>query len=643
MNRLSLVPMELAVNQRMTGAPALFANADLLAEAIVREVGTNIVLALPLGLGKAIHVANALYARAAADRSIRLKIFTALTLERPQSRNEFERRFIEPAMERLFGDCPELAYANALRQRQLPSNIEVSEFFFLAGQWLSVSVAQQSYISANYTHAARYIVERGVNVVAQLVAKRVVNGEQRYSLSCNTDITLDLLKARAVGQASFMLIGQVNSELPFMPGQGDIPADTFSHILEGPGVDFSLFAAPKEPVSLSEYATGLHVARLVADGGTLQIGIGSEGDAVAQGLILRHRENAAFRDTVARLTRNDMPQLRCEDGRFEIGLYGLSEMFVDTFLELIKAGVVKREVDGALLHAAFFVGPKAFYRALRDMNEMQLSRLQMTAISFVNELYGDEEVKRRARVKARFINSGMIATLLGAIVSDALEDGRVVSGVGGQYNFVSQAFALNDARAVITLQSVREADGKAISNIRWSYGHETIPRHLRDIVVSEYGVADLRGKTDQDVIGAMLAIADSRFQSELLRHAKHAGKIPKSFEIPSSFRENTPDRIERALAPARERGLLPPFPFGTDFTETEQRLIPALEMLKEASGSSWRLFRLAFQGLRARNISESNVSCLARLGLARPTGISDRFYSALLRAALTQHSGVRED
>jgi hypothetical protein len=273
---------------------------------------------------------------------------------------------------------------------------------------------------------------------------------------------------------------------------------------------------------------------------------------------------------------------------------------------------------------------------------MQLSRLQMTAISFVNELYGDEEVKRRARVKARFINSGMMATLLGAIVSDALDDGRVVSGVGGQYNFVSQAFALNDARAVITLKSVRESGGKAISNIRWSYGHETIPRHLRDIVVSEYGVADLRGKTDQNVIGAMLSISDSRFQPELLRQAKHAGKIPKSFEIPSAWRENTPDRIERALAPTQELGLLPPFPFGTDFTETEQLLIPALETLKEASGSSWRLFRLALRGLLSRNISDSGVACLERLGLARPTGMSERFYNALLRAALRQGADVRD-
>ena len=67
----------------------------------------------------------------------------------------------------------------------------------------------------------------------------------------------------------------------------------------------------------------------------------------------------------------------------------------------------------------------------------------------------------------------------------------------------------------------------AQSNIRWDYGHTTIPRHLRDIVVTEYGVADLRGKSDRDVIAAMLAITDSRFQDELMRQAKDAGKTAR--------------------------------------------------------------------------------------------------------------------
>ena len=164
--------------------------------------------------------------------------------------------------------------------------------------------------------------------------------------------------------------------------------------------------------------------------------------------------------------------------------------------------------------------------------------------------------KTRARVKARFINNAMMATLLGAIVSDGLENGRVVSGVGGQHNFVTQAFALPDARSIITLNSTRKARGTVQSNIRWSYGHTTIPRHERDIVVSEYGIADLRGKSDEAVIAAMLAIADSRFQPELLRAAKDAGKIAKSYEIPAAFRDNTP-RAHREGARAARSSAVP--------------------------------------------------------------------------------------
>src|SRR2546430_15405539 len=129
------------------------------------------------------------------------------------------------------------------------------------------------------------------------------------------------------------------------------------------------------------------------------------------------------------------------------------------------------------------------------MTPAQLARIQMMAVSFPNELYGDEAAKRRARVDARFVNNAMMATLLGAVISDGLEGGQVVSGVGGQYNFVAQAFALQGARSILTVESTRQAGSRALSNIRWSYGHETIPRHLRDIVITEYGFADIRGKS----------------------------------------------------------------------------------------------------------------------------------------------------
>jgi acyl-CoA hydrolase len=612
--------------------PARFDDPDLLADAIIARVGKTIVLALPLGLGKANHVANALYARAAADPSIRLRIFTALTLEKPRAKTDLERRFLAPFAQRVFAGYPELAYVAALRAGTLPSNIEVDEFFFQAGTRLGVALSQQFYICANYTHALRYVLDRGVNVVAQLVAERTHGGETRASLSCNPDITLDLLALRARKQCDFLFVGQVNSELPFMARDADIAESEFDFMLAGPRADFPLFAPPREPIDLAEYAAGLHAARVVVDGGTLQLGIGGLGDAVAQALILRHRHNADFCATMARLDpAGRAPAGLRESAPFETGLHGLSEMFVEGFLDLLREGILAREVDGAVLQAAFFLGSRAFYRTLREMPEAARARLSMTAVSFVNELYGDEDAKRRARTKARFINNAMMATLLGAVVSDALENGQVVSGVGGQYNFVAQAFALEDARSIIMLRATREAKPRTTSNILWNYGHTTIPRHLRDVVVTEYGIADLRGKSDRDVIAAMLAVTDSRFQDELLRRAKDAGKIEKSYELARECRDNSPARIAQALAPARERGLLPTFPFGSDFTETERRLLPALQVLQRAS--PLRLVGLAAHGFVSSEQASGVKECLARMGLDQPSRASEHFYAALLRGA----------
>jgi hypothetical protein len=221
--------------------------------------------------------------------------------------------------------------------------------------------------------------------------------------------------------------------------------------------------------------------------------------------------------------------------------------------------------------------------------------------------------------------------LTGAVVSDGLDDGRVVSGVGGQHDFVTQAFALDGARSIITLNAARENKGRTVSNIVWSYGHVTVPRHLKDMIVTEYGVADLRGKTDRDTIAAMLAIADSQFQPDLLAQAKKAGKIEPDYEIPREHRNNTPEKIRQALTPMKQD--FPLFPFGTDFTGDEQHLLPALARLKSASGSFGKLAALAWRGYGARASVEDRAA-MARLGLDRPAGMKDRVYAALIQGAL---------
>ena len=380
------------------------------------------------------------------------------------------------------------------------------------------------------------------------------------------------------------------------------------------------------------YAQGFHAAALVPDGGTLQLGIGSTSDAVVKALMLRQENPAAFCETLARLAPE--PSMPPETDQFQTGLYAATEMFVDGFLHLYRAGVLKREVDGAVLHGGFFLGPKGFYEALRELPEADLAKLQMTAVSFTNQLYGDEEKKRAARCGGRFVNTAMMATLMGAVISDGLEDGRVVSGVGGQFNFVDMAFALDDARSILTLNATRTSGGKTTSNILWTYGHETIPRHLKDVIVTEYGAADLRGKTDRDTIAAMLAIADSRFQDGLLKEAKAAKKIEADYEIPRLQRNNTPERIEQALKGARDAGLLPLFPLGTDFDETEQRLLPALGKLQAAQPHPGQMVRLLAKGLQAKPDAE-DFAALKRMGLDAPKALKDRLYAALLKGALS--------
>src|SRR5436309_13860840 len=88
---------------------------------------------------------------------------------------------------------PELDYVAPLRKGTLPDNIRVSEFYFQPGSFLRSPLAQQNYVSSNYTHAVRDVLDAGINVFAQMVGKSDADGEIRYSLSCNSDLTLDLV------------------------------------------------------------------------------------------------------------------------------------------------------------------------------------------------------------------------------------------------------------------------------------------------------------------------------------------------------------------------------------------------------------------------------------------------------------------
>lgn len=599
-----------------------------LAKHLLEAHDGHLTVAMPLGLGKANHLINALYQQVSQNPSMSLTILTALSLQTPQPKPGLEQNFFAPVAERLYAGYTELLYARDLLAKKLPKNVEVSEFFLQAGVYLNNPHAQGNYISANYSHVSGYLVDQQVDLVIQMAAhadhQHGANKTSDLSLSCNPDITLELLAARAAGETNFALIAELNDSLPFMPNDAQLPESEFAHILEGQCASASLFNVPKAAIDLNTYAAGFHASSLVKDGGTLQIGIGSSGDAVAYALIMRHQNNAAYREIISALhDGKDISHLNyIHLDTFEIGLYGVSEMLVDVFLDLMDAGVVKREVNGTLIQGGFFLGPNSMYQRLRDMPEAQRAKINMTAIGYINGTHIDFNKKQKNRQHARFINNGMKATLLGAVVSDGLDSGKVVSGVGGQYDFVRQSFALKNARSIIMIKAVRDG-GERSSNIVWEYGHTTIPRHLRDIVVNEYGIADLRGATDKVVVAEMLSITDSQFQSGLLETAKANGKIAHDFVLDSTCANNSQRNLQQVLQPFKQDGLLPDYPFGTDFTELEQSLIPMLQQLKDAAKSKITLLKLVIKGLKVE-VNESDAMILKRLGLKSPSSISDK-------------------
>ena len=629
-------------------------------EAILARLGRRIVLALPLGIGKPNRFANELYARAARDPSIELTILTALSLSRPRAKGELERRFLEPLVARIFGDYPELEYVRAQQANALPTNVRVIEFYFEPGAFLGSPRAQQDYLCANYTHVAREAMARGVNVIAHLVAKRSLSGQQQLSLGSNPDVTVDLLPlidAARRGGRDIVLVGEVHPRMPFMLDRALIAPERFDYLVEDERSDHQLFCPSNPALSTVDHAIGLHASALVRDGGTLQVGIGELGDALVYALLLRHRQNARYREALERLhgeRERSTALIDALGGRevFRAGLFASTEMFVDQLLDLYRAGVLSRRVyddpddqeaadrgtpplGGHVLHAGFFLGPRAFYEALRNLPESDLALFGMRGVGYINQLYGDDYGLRiRQRRHARFVNTTMMVTLLGAAVSDALEDGRVVSGVGGQYNFVSMAHALPGGRSILCVRATRRKHGRVTSNLVWSYGHVTIPRHLRDIVITEYGSADLRGRTDQETIAALLEVADARFQEALLAQAKAAGKIRSDYRIPDAARNNTPERLEQAFAAHRSAGLFGEHPFGTDLTAEELVLKRALRLLEDET-ASWRgRLRMLAAALARGRAGERHASLLSRLQLERPRDLQERLLRRLVVTAL---------
>ncbi|MDF1866101.1 MAG: acetyl-CoA hydrolase/transferase C-terminal domain-containing protein [Saprospiraceae bacterium] len=697
---------------------------------VIQKIGKKIILGSPLAAGKANHIVNAFYQRALADKSIDLTICTALTLEKPRGKSDLEKRFLNPFADRVFGDYPDLDYEQDRMKGALPDNIEVIEFYFPPGKYVGNDSIQQNYVSSNYTHVTRDMLDRKINVVAQLVAKKEIDGQNYFSLSCNPDVTIDIIDQLKATNATFTTIAQVNQNLPFMYGDAMVEEGLYDFVLDEPEKYFKVFGPPKMSVSEADFMIGLYCSTLVKDDGELQIGIGSLGDSTVYNLLLRHNQNAEYQALLSDLKIKEkfgeVINKLGDTSPFEKGLFGASEMLVDGFMHLYNAGIVKKKAydhvglqklinrdliketfsddilevllenkvihgqiskkdfdflqywgifkedlsysdktiqtgegmtikphirepeslealkkhclgnslkNGQIMQGGFFLGPQRFYKWLKELPNEEKKLINMKSVLKINQLYGHEALDRLHRKNARFINSCMMQTLSGAAVSDGLENGQVISGVGGQYNFVAMAQELPDGNSILNLRSTRNSKGKFHSNIVPFYGHITIPRHLRDVVVTEYGIAYIRGCTDQEIIKKILNITDSRFQNELMIWAKKVGKLEKHYQIPSAFSNNYPASYLEVVKKYKSKGFYKTFPFGTDLTDDEIVIGKALKSLKNDLSSKPNLLKTLFKGLFLKPKGDEK-RLLERMGLLNTQNIKEWVYQKLLLSKL---------
>ena len=175
-------------------------------------------------------------------------------------------------------------------------------------------------------------------------------------------------------------------------------------------------------------------------------------------------------------------------------------------------------------------------------------------------------------------------------------------------------------RRALGADAARDARGRrqAASNIVWNYGHTTIPRHLRDIDVTEYGIADLRGQTDEDcVVGDAGDRRRALPAPALLGTAQaQSASCARDFALPRRGRATRRNALRDALAPFRADGTLPDYPLGSDFTAVEQRLVKALGWLK-ANTATTRRQAAHDRGARCGRATQ-DAEALERMELAAP-------------------------
>jgi len=339
------------------------------------------------------------------------------------------------------------------------------------------------FVPGDFRRFSVFLEHQPPRVMATAVAPAGPDG--RYSLSLHAGATVETL--RVCGRdPERVLIAEVHPDLPRtrgLPPEYDhsLGVEEIDVLVQGEG---ALPTLPDVPPTETEISIASHVARFVPEGATLQTGIGGVPNAVAT--------------------------LLAEGSGGDYGIH--SEMFTTGLMRLHQAGKVSNQRKGLYEGTSictFAFGTEELHRWLHENDDVRF-----LPVSVVN----DPSVIQRHH-KMISINGALALDLAGQVVADTI-DGRQHSGIGGHEDFVGGASLEGDDRSLVCLPSTVTIGGQVVSRLqaRLTRGSiVTTPRHHLDVVVTEYGAADLRGLAAEERAEALATIAHPDVREALLR------------------------------------------------------------------------------------------------------------------------------
>lgn len=290
---------------------------------------------------------------------------------------------------------------------------------------------------------------------------------------CSFGVSCDYTKSGA--EAANIVIAEVNDQMPRVLGENFIHVSEIDYVVES---SVPLIELPRPAIGEVERAIGEHCASLVQDGSTLQLGIGAIPDAVL--LFLKDKKN--------------------------LGIH--SEMFSDGVLDLYEQGVItncEKTLHPGKMIVTFIMGTKKLYNFIDD-NPM----VEMHPVDYVND---PRVIAENSKMVS--INSCIEVDLMGQVSSESMGL-RQFSGTGGQVDYVRGVSMSEDGISIIAMPAT--AKGGSVSKIvpiLQEGSAVTTSRNDVHYVVTEFGIADLRGKTLKQRAQALCAVAHPDFRSEL--------------------------------------------------------------------------------------------------------------------------------